>query len=478
MPCVTRYTETVFLFTEILDAEQYGLTRVLFAISGIYVNLSSIGAFKIIVRFFPFFKSDDKKHRGFLAFNGLFVFAGFIVTTAIYILLKSPISNLYRESTSLFLDNYNYVIFLSFLMLYTNLLESFLMALKKTVMTYFLKNIFIRLVWIGEVLLFFYGIIDFERFLFLYVTSYMLNLIIMFLYLWYMGELSWSLDFLKQRPRILKVVSNYGLFSIVSGISSLIVNRIDIIMITFLMGLTSTSIYQIAFYFSSVVFVPSQALYRISMPIVADLWKGKKMKEMEILYQKSSLNQLLTGGFVFLLIWANIDEIFSLLKPFYAEGKWVVLILSISVLFNMMTGINSVIIIITKYFRYDTYASIALGVLTIVTNLIFIPIMGLEGAAFATLLAVVLYHSFKYVLIRIKLGMNAFTVHTFWAVLMILAFYFLSGLIPIHTGNIFFDIVIRSGLISVFYLGILYYTGLSEDIRKEMDSYLKRLGLK
>ena len=214
------------------------------------------------------------------------------------------------------------------------------------------------------------------------------------------------------------------------------------------------------------------------MPVVADLWKSKKMDEMEILYQKSSLNQLLTGGFVFLLIWANIDDIFSLLKPVYAVGKWVVLILSLSVLFNMMTGINHVIIVITKYFRYDTYASIALGLLTILTNLAFIPIWGLEGAAMATLLSVVLYHSFKYVLILVKLKMFAFTKETVWALLLIGVTYFISYLAPVTFDNFLINMVIRSLIISVVFLGTLYYTGISEDIKAEMESYLRKLGIK
>ncbi|MEQ8323347.1 MAG: polysaccharide biosynthesis C-terminal domain-containing protein [Vicingaceae bacterium] len=469
---VLGYFSSVFLFTEILDAEQYGLTRVLFAIAGIYVNLSSIGAFKVIIRFFPFFKSDDKRHKGFLLFNGILVLVGFVLTTLIYLLLRQPISSQYSSATSLFFDHYNWVIWLSFLMLYTNLLEGFLMALKKTVLTYFLKNIFIRLIWILEILIFHAGLIDFDQFLFIYLSSYILNFGVMLVYLWKLGELKWSLEFFNQRKRILKVVTNYGLFTIVSGLSAMLVNRIDIIMITFLLGLSSTSIYQIAFYISSVIYVPSQAIYRISMPVVAELWKQKKMKEMELLYQKSCLNQLLSGGFVFLIIWCNIDDLFHMLKPIYSEGKWVVLLLSLSVLFNMLTGINQVIIVITKYFRYDTYASIALGILTVVTNIIFIPILGLEGAALATMLSVVLYHTFKFFLIKVKLKMVAFTSKTIWAMLLLLFTYIVSVLLPVPFENFVLNMIFRSLILSVIYFTTLYVTGISEDIKSVMKSYL------
>lgn len=196
---------------------------------------------------------------------------------------------------------------------------------------------------------------------------------------------------------------------------------------------------------------------------------------MKELYQKSSLNQLIIGGLVFLMVWVNIDDLFSFLKPAYSEGKWVVLILSLSVLFNMVTGINNVIIVITKYFRYDTYASIALAVLTIVTNLTFIPLFGIEGAAFATLLSIVMYHSFKYMLIQVKLKMQPFTVNTIWAVLLIIACYAVTSQIPNLTGNLFVMILLKCAAIFVLYVGALYLTGISKDIQDEISSTIKKL---
>jgi O-antigen/teichoic acid export membrane protein len=246
-------------------------------------------------------------------------------------------------------------------------------------------------------------------------------------------------------------------------------------MITFLLGLSATSVYQIAFYISSIIFVPSQAIARISMPIVAKQWKDKDLIGMKELYQKSSLNQLITGGIVFLMVWVNIDDLFKFLKPEYAEGKWAVLLLSLSVLFNMVTGINQVIIVITKYFRYDTYASIALAVLTIVTNLTFIPLFGLNGAAFATLLSIVMYHTFKNILIQVKLKMQPFTMNTLWAIVLIVSCYLITSLIPNITSNLIVMILIKCAVISILYLGTIYITGISLDIQSEISSYLKKI---
>jgi len=472
------YFNSVILFTNILDLEQMGLTRVLFAIAGLYINLSLLGSPKILIRFFPFLKTIDKSHQGFLIFNVLLASVGFLLVTVIYLSLQNTIVEYFGgSSTQLFIDNYHYVILVSVLMLYTSILEHFLMAMKKTVLTYFLKNIFIRFIWIGEILLFHFGWIDFDTFILLYAGSYIVNFLIMFFYLLRLGEIKINLEFLKWRPRLLKIILNYGLFSILSGISSLLVNRIDIIMITFFLGLSSTSVYSIAAYISAVIFVPSQAIYRISMPLVADYWKNKDLDQMKILYQKSSINQLLIGGFVFLCIWMNIDDLFKVMRPEYSNGKWVVLILSLSILFNMMTGINNVILVITKYFRYDTIASISLAVITIITNLLFIPIYGMEGAAIATLISVVSYHSFKFILIMNKLKMQPFTLNTIWAVLVIVVTYLLTSLLPEFDIHFLLNIALKCFIISVIYLGILWRTGISEDIQIELQRQFKRISI-
>ena len=196
---------------------------------------------------------------------------------------------------------------------------------------------------------------------------------------------------------------------------------------------------------------------------------------MKVLYQKSSINQLLIGGFVFLCIWLNIDDLFKVMREEYHDGKWVILILSLSILFNMMTGINNVILVITKYFRYDTYASIALAIVTITTNMILIPIYGIEGAAMATFISVVSYHAFKFILILNKLKMQPFTINTLWAVLVIVLTYFLMIFLPEFELPFILNIILKCVIISVIYLGILWVTGISEDIKLEMNRLFQKI---
>jgi len=62
------------------------------------------------------------------------------MATGLYLLLEPTIVGNYAEHTSLFTDNYYYVVFLSFLMLYSNFFEGYMMALKKNGLASLLKQ--------------------------------------------------------------------------------------------------------------------------------------------------------------------------------------------------------------------------------------------------------------------------------------------------------------------------------------------------
>ena len=140
--------------------------------------------------------------------------------------------------------------------------------------------------------------------------------------------------------------------------------------------------------------------YNVSVDCRTCNWrKGELLNHLEIknIYEKSSLNQLLLGGFIFLIIWLNIDEGLALLPEKFQGGKYVVLYIGLSKLFSVATGVNGQIIVNSKYYRFDLYSNFILLIITIFTNYIFIPessplseysIVGINGAAFATALSV------------------------------------------------------------------------------------------
>src|SRR5690606_7632260 len=90
-------------------------------------------------------------------------------------------------------------------------------------------------------------------------------------------------------------------------------------------------------------------------------------------------------------------------------GRYVVFFLGLAQVWDMMTGVNNEIIAYSRHYRFTLYLTLLLAVVNIVANLYFIPRYGLTGAAMATCLSLFLYNVVKLVFIRVKMGLQPFT---------------------------------------------------------------------
>ena len=247
-------------------------------------------------------------------------------------------------------------------------------------------------------------------------------------------------------------------------------------------GLNTTAIFDIASRIALVIAIPRNAIASISLPLLAESWQKNDMAHIEEIYRKSSLVLFIVGGFLFLGIWCNVDEIFQLLPKadIYSQGRWVVFFFGMSKVIDMATGLNSEILINSKYYRYDLAFYVLLAVLIIVTNLILIPIYSFNGAALAALTSVVVYNATKYFFILFKLKLQPFTLATVKVLGLFILTYFLATLIPqIGVGftGIVLTVIARSALIcAVFGGGVLYFK-VSEDANKTVMGILRKLKL-
>jgi O-antigen/teichoic acid export membrane protein len=271
---------------------------------------------------------------------------------------------------------------------------------------------------------------------------------------------------------------------LVGGASSILVSKVDMMMIGKLMDLKQVAYYTIAFFIGNVILVPARSIGSIISPLLAKAWENNDIREIDDIYKKSSINQLLFGGLFFLVVWLNIDEGLSLLPDKFQGGKYVVLYISLSKLYSIATGVNSQIIINSRFYRFDLYSNIILLGITIVSNYIFIPessplseydIVGINGAAFATALSIIIFNTFKMVFVKIKVGIQPFNLQTIKAVALIFITYYIVNIFP-FSDNIFYAILSRSGLILLIFLPLTLLLHISEDINKIVVDIRKRLG--
>jgi O-antigen/teichoic acid export membrane protein len=262
-----------------------------------------------------------------------------------------------------------------------------------------------------------------------------------------------------------------GLFGIVGGFSGVLVLNIDVIMVERMIDLKAAGIYTITFFFGSLILIPLRSMGKISSVIIAEAWKTNNMKVISDIYKKSSISLSVIGFLLFIGIWANIDNVFMMIGDKYLSGKYVILVLGIANLIDIALGVNPHIILNSKHYRYISYFLLIYVALLIVTNLIFIPIYGILGAAIASLLSKIIYDLIKYLFLYRTYKLQPFD-RNYLFLLMISGFVYAGSLLIPPFSNYLIDILIRSSFIALLFTALVYYTRLSSDINHRIESIL------
>jgi O-antigen/teichoic acid export membrane protein len=232
--------------------------------------------------------------------------------------------------------------------------------------------------------------------------------------------------------------------------------------------LKQVAYYTVAFFIGNAIIIPSKSITAISVPLIAKAWEKQDLDEIQIIYSKSSINQLIIGGVFFLCIWLNIDQVFLLLPEKFSAGKWVVFYIGLSQLFNMASGLNGQIILNSKYYRYDLFTSVFLVFVTITTNFFLILNYGINGAAMATAISILLFNLIRLILIKVKMNMHPFSLQTFYTILLLFGLYFLLNFLP-NSSCSFLDIIWKSLVAFIIFIPTVFYLNLSEDINKVIN---------
>jgi O-antigen/teichoic acid export membrane protein len=275
-------------------------------------------------------------------------------------------------------------------------------------------------------------------------------------------------------PKEKKEIIIYSAFIIFSSSIAVMLLDIDKFMIGQYIPLKEAAYYSVAIFIALTISVPIRAMHQITHPVTTDLMARKKHTELNDLYKKASITLQVIGGLIMLGILTNIHQVYALLPEKYSGGVAVVFIISISKFFDLMLGNNNSIIFNSKYYRTVLLLGVCLVVLTVSLNMYFIPNFGIEGAALATLLSIGLYSLAKFLFVVIKMDLFPFTRKTLLSLgiigLTFIAFYFWN--FPFHP---IINIILKSVLLSFFYLVLNYKLKISVDINDVIEKILKRI---
>lgn len=471
----------MFVSTHFLSVEQLAVSRLLIENAILFATFSHIGAPLIADKFFGQFRNENEEHHGlFLFLMGLPLIGG-AVFTGLYFLFTPTIEAYFRSQSPMLIHYHKLVIPFTFLWIFIIVLESYCRNHSRIAIPSFIREVYLRVMNVLLILMFGLGWYSFDTLLYLIIAAYALAVVILLLYIAKLGKLflRWP-DRSMFTPQQVKTMLGYGSFSLLSGLGVSLILTIDRSMLAGEKGLVSAGIFIIAAYIAGIIEIPKKAISQISIPYLSDALRLGNNQDVRTLTQKSALHQLLVGGIFFLVLWVNIDDLFRFLPKgdVYAEGKFVVLLIGLVKLFDIGTGLNTEIILYSKYFRWATIMIVSAALFSFLLNLWLIPIYGFNGAAAATVLTTLGLSAAKLVMVWRKFGIQPFTMNTLKLVLLFAVLFVLTSFYPQpqeNTLQILLTMAIKSTLLVLGFAFMVYGLRLSPEINSVVDTVLKRL---
>ena len=432
-----------------LTKDEVGLLKIMFAFSSLMATFLPMGMNSITTKFFPQFRNPETRHYGYFGLMLIFPLIGFLLISALLLIFKSYVFQ-YYEHSKLF-THYFYLLFpFIFILGFLSVIHSYAFSLLKTTVPSFINEFIIRLTLIGLTMAYYFKLFNLDSFIYLYVVVYGLQVILVILYVIWEEKPSLKFDLKYLNTQNPRAMMKYGFLLSFAALTSMALKSLDAIMLGHYVSLAVVGVFAIAVMIPTIIEAPLNALDKIAAPRISNAWLTNNMVEIQDIYYKSTKYLLLLGGLLFLGININIQYLYQLTAKDYASGVNVVLIISVGTLINMATGLNDSILSYSHKYIYLTYMLVLLFVLAIVNNIIFIPIWGMEGAAFATCLSSFIYNTIKYFYIWKTFKLQPFDKNTLLTLLLIGACFGLNYLLPVLHGAIF-NILFRSIIVTGVY---------------------------
>lgn len=418
------FANKILLFTRFLSTEEVGLANILANNALLYAQFSALGFSMVALRFFPYFNDRSRQQHTFLFWMLVIPAFGFLFVTLLIVLFQHQIFAYFQEESPLMVEYFWYLVPLSFATLYFDLFDAYLRSLMKTVVPVLLREVIQRLFISISILLHVVGWITFPQFVAVYVAMLSSITLLILFYTFWLGHLRILVRPTWRMRMLMRKILVFGGFALLGNLSSFLIFTIDGLMLASYEGMDSVGIYTTCIYIVVLITIPWRAIQKVAVPQVAEHWKNWDMEAMQRLYQRTSLINFALGLFLFLSMVALKDVMFALLPGDYRAGLTVMVVIGASRVLDMLTGLNSYLLVTSKYFRVDLVMTLLLLVLAIYLNDVLIPKYGIDGAAWATAIALTISNLFKITFLWIK-----FRLHPFSSKMLILALVAFVGFI-------------------------------------------------
>ena len=183
--------------------------------------------------------------------------------------------------------------------------------------------------------------------------------------------------------------------------------RIDILMLGAIKGLDIAGIYvPVNRGAQLLTFIPA-AIGRVIAPKIAQAYAAGEIKKLKVLLAKSSKGILIVS-FPVVVVFVSLSPWYlSIFGQEFLAGRSALIILCIGQLLNAFAGLPNILLNMTGYEFYTASVASVGIVVNIVLNALLVPRWGVEGAATATAVSLVLISATNLVIANKKLKLHS-----------------------------------------------------------------------
>ncbi|CAI8339803.1 MAG: Uncharacterised protein [Owenweeksia sp. TMED14] len=463
--------------------EEMGLVRWVISASLILGAFSHLGWPQAVVTFFPRINSalhSKILNQGLLA-SGICLFIFLLIS----MFTRDSLISFFLKGSSnssfwfVFPFAATYIIF--------ELYSSQLIHNQKVILSYWLKDTGRKLLLTLLLIGFGLGIIsNLNTFLYLLLLGYAFYALIVFIAV---KNIKITVkDFSTTWPQ--NEMIRYSLVMVLTAGAQMSFGQLDILMVGSFLGLAAVAQYSIAFSFGIVVAMPMKAMNASLRPIISKYVADENWSELRTLGMRSLSNQWVVSSFLFFIVLSVSPWIFEILPEVYQGGQSALIWVAAAQLVNVSTGPSGLVLVASKKFRWELYANLTLILFALIVGSIYIPSLGVEGAAKTFFSAVVIYNLVKLIALYkltgdLWLG-TKFLKALVWLVLGVIAHFLFWNLIFLLKSK-HMVLILEPSFQQLFYLIVsfveiliffvwtllgLYILNLASDLRSSLNQIL------
>ncbi|HEY0976297.1 MAG TPA: polysaccharide biosynthesis C-terminal domain-containing protein [Flavobacteriales bacterium] len=391
------FLNMVVLYPRVLASDEFGLTRLLVSVSMLTAQVAQLGAENTVVRYFPYFRDERTGHRGLLGMLLLFGGVASTVAALVLIVLQVPLSFAFHDGNALYARFGLWVLPLVCSEIYFILLRSYSRSLLRSVQPTVIKEFQLRMLQCLLILVQLGWPMPFAWFVALYVGTFLVCTATLVVDLRRAGH--WRTAWAQRRlpERLRRSMAWYSGFTLSGTVAGMVLGNLDQLMIGALLkdGLRYVAYYAVGFAFGSVIAAPARALAQTAAPLLADAWKRGDRTLIQSVYRRSATVQSVVSGVLYVMLIAGVDELFALLPIEYRSALPVALVVGAAYLITSSIGLSGSIISMSKAYHMDAWTSVIVLAINAVLGFFLIRSMGFVGAAWATLVSLLVVNVYR-----------------------------------------------------------------------------------